>query len=215
MLNLLIFGPPGAGKGTQAAKISAEYRIPHISTGNIFREAYAQRTELGIDAHDRYWGKGLLVPDDVTNRLVFARLQQDDCISGFIVDGYPRTIGQAEALQGFLSKEGKSIDHVLYLQCAEEMLVGRITTRFVCRDCSTTYGLDVPPQEKGKCDACPGELYRRLDDSADRIGTRIEEYTTKTVPLLEFYQQQGLLREIDGTRPVTKVFEEIEKILNK
>ncbi len=215
MLHLLLFGPPGAGKGTQAAKISAQYRIPHISTGNIFREAYAQRTELGIDAHDRYWGKGLLVPDDVTNRLAFARLQQDDCSKGFILDGYPRTQGQAEELHKFLSEKGKSIDHVLYLQCAEEMLVGRIATRFVCQDCNATYGMEVLPKEKGKCDICPGELYHRLDDSADKIGTRIQEYVTKTAPLLEFYQQQGVLREIDGAQHTEEVFEEIKKIIDK
>ena len=215
MLNLLIFGPPGAGKGTQAVKISAEYEIPHISTGNIFREAYAQRTELGREAYDTYWGKGILVPDDVTNKLAFARLQQDDCLQGFILDGYPRTQVQADNLQEFLSREGKSIDHVLYLKCAQEMLVGRIATRFVCQDCSTTYGMEVPPKEKGRCDACPGELYQRADDDADKIGTRIKEYLTKTAPLLKFYQQQGLVRDIDGARHVDEVFEEIEKILKK
>ncbi|MDO8656972.1 MAG: adenylate kinase [Nanoarchaeota archaeon] len=213
MLNLLIFGPPGSGKGTQAAKISAEYRIPHISTGTIFREAYAQKTDLGIEVRERYWGRGILVPDDVTNTLAFARLQQDDCQQGFILDGYPRTQGQADNLQEFLSSEGKSIDHVLYLKCAQEMLVGRIATRFVCQDCNATYGMEVLPKEKGKCDVCPGELYHRLDDAEDKIGTRITEYLTKTAPLLDFYQQQGLLREIDGAQHVEDVFEEIERIL--
>jgi len=215
MLNILIFGPPGSGKGTQAAKISAEYGIPHISTGNIFREAYAQRTALGVEAHDTYWCKGILVPDDVTNRLAFERLQQGDCDAGFILDGYPRTQGQANHLQGFLSSEGKSIDHVLYLKCAQEMLVGRIATRFICQDCNATYGMDVLPKMEGKCDICPGELYHRLDDAADKIETRITEYLTKTAPLLDFYQQQGLLREIDGARHVEQVFEEIEKIIRK
>lgn len=215
MLNLLIFGPPGAGKGTQAQKISAQYDIPHISTGTIFRQAYAQGSDLGREAHDVYWGKGILVPDDVTNKLAFARLQQDDCQQGFILDGYPRTQGQADNLQEFLSSEGKSIDRVLYLKCAQEMLVGRIATRFVCQDCNATYGMEVLPKEKGKCDVCPGELYQRLDDGADKIGTRIQEYLMKTAPLLQFYQQQGLLREIDGARHVEEVFKEIEKILKK
>ncbi len=212
---LLIFGPPGAGKGTQAAKISAHYAIPHISTGNIFREAYAQKTDLGREAHDMYWGKGILVPDEITNRLAFARLQQDDCQKGFILDGYPRTLGQAGALQEFLHEEKKPLEHVLYLRCEEEVLLGRLATRIVCRDCSSTYGLEVPPKEPGKCDLCPGELYQRLDDGADKIGTRIQEYVTKTAPLLEFYQQQGLLREIDGAQNMGEVWAEIEKILKK
>lgn len=213
MLNFLIFGPPGAGKGTQAQKISKRYAIPHISTGTIFREAYAQKTDLGREAHDAYWGKGLLVPDELTNKLALVRLQHDDCRTGFILDGYPRTERQADALQKFLSEKGKSIDHVLYLKCAEEILIGRIATRFVCRDCNTAYGMEVLPKNKGKCDICPGELYQRLDDGADKIGTRIQEYATKTAPLLEFYQQQGLLKEIDGARHVGEVFEGIEGII--
>ncbi len=155
----------------------------------------------------------MLVPDDITNKLAFTRLQQDEGRKGFILDGYPRTEGQADALQEFLSEAGKSIDYVLYLICAEEILIGRIMTRFVCRDCNTTYGLEVPPKDKGKCDNCPGKLYQRVDDGADKIGTRIQEYLTKTAPLLKFYQRQGLLREIDGARPVGEVFEEIKRII--
>lgn len=213
MLNLIIFGPPGAGKGTQAAKISMHYAISHISTGNIFREAYAQKSDLGREAHDMYWGQGLLVPDEITSKLALARLEQDDCQQGFILDGYPRTEGQADALQKFLTEKVKSIDHVLHLHCAEEILIGRIATRYVCQDCSTTYGIEILPKVEGKCDNCSGELYQRLDDDADKIGTRIQEYVTKTAPLLKFYQQLKLLKEIDGARHVEEVFKEIERIL--
>ncbi len=216
MTHLIFLGPPGAGKGTQAKKLAQQYGWTHISTGDLFRSAYAQRTPLGIKAHDEYWGKGNLVPDEVTNELAFERLQKPDCAAGFILDGYPRTVGQAEALQGFLASEKKSIDLVIQLACDENALVERIASRLTCRGCNAMYGKEAPPKTAGQCDGCAGELYQRSDDNEIVVRARFKEYALKTAPLVDFYKKtEGLVVDVDGLRSVEEVFEEIERVVDR
>ncbi len=205
-MNLILLGPPGVGKGTQAAMLSKEYSIPHISTGNIFREAYAAGSELGVMAYEKYWREGHLVPDELTNRLAFERLRQDDCRKGFILDGYPRTLGQAGALEQFLRGEGKCLDAIIYFSADEKTLIARAAARRICRKCQAVYGL-AKPSLSGAC-VCGGELYRRDDDSPEIVRDRLQEYTNKTAPLLEFYE--GGLREITtGEKGAEEVFREV------
>ena len=157
--------------------------------------------------------KGLLVPDEITNLLAFNRLQQDDCNRGFILDGYPRTIGQAQALEGFLSQKNKSVDAVLYLHCDDSLLIARAAARKTCRGCQEVYGLGKNPQRENQCDACLGELYQRDDDKPEIVRERLQEYQQKTAPLLEFYQQKGLIKRINAEKSVEDVFEEIKKLI--
>ncbi|HEX7056225.1 MAG TPA: adenylate kinase [Bacilli bacterium] len=212
-MNIIFMGPPGAGKGTQAEEIVNEFHIPHISTGDAFRLAMKQGTPLGLKAKE-YVDQGLLVPDDVTIGIVQARLKQEDCREGFLLDGFPRTISQAEALDELLQAQAGRIDHVINLVVDRKLLLDRLTGRRICRSCGATYHvLFNPPKQKGVCDKCGGELYQRSDDTAEKVGTRLDEYVNKTAPLLDYYKRKGLLREIDGEADIQTVTSDIFKIL--
>jgi len=212
-VNVIFMGPPGAGKGTQAEHIVAEFRIPHISTGDAFRLAMREGTPLGKKAKE-YVDQGLLVPDEITNGIVKERLQQDDCERGFLLDGFPRTIPQAEALENMLAELGRRIDHVINLKVDRNLLLARLTGRRICKSCGATYHVMFhPPKTEGVCDKCDGELYQRSDDTEEKVGTRLDEYVNKTAPLLDFYRSKGLLREVDGERSIEQVTADIFSLL--
>lgn len=179
-MNIIFMGPPGAGKGTQAERIVNEFGTPHISTGDAFRLAMSQGTPLGIKAK-QYVDQGLLVPDEITIGIVKERLQEEDCGSGFLLDGFPRTISQAEALDEIVSSMGKQIEHVINLKVDRDQLLARLTGRRICRSCGSTYHvLFNPPKQESVCDKCSGELYQRSDDTEEKVGTRLDEYINKT-----------------------------------
>jgi len=206
-------GPPGAGKGTQAERIVEAFGIPHISTGDAFRLAMSQGTPLGVQAKS-FVDQGLLVPDEITNGIVKERLEKPDCDKGFLLDGFPRTIAQAEALDTMLSSMGKQIDHVINLKVDRGLLLDRLTGRRICKSCGATYHvLFNPPKQEGVCDKCSGELYQRSDDTEEKVGTRLDEYTNKTAPLLEYYANKGLLREVDGQQDIDEVTAAIASLL--
>lgn len=212
-MNILFMGPPGAGKGTQAERIVDEFRIPHISTGDAFRAAMREGTPMGVEAK-KYVDQGLLVPDEITNGIVRERLEKSDCASGFLLDGYPRTIAQAEALDDMLAAMGKQLDHVIDLKVDRDLLLGRLTGRRVCKSCGSSYHvLFNPPKVEGVCDKCSGELYQRADDTEEKVGTRLDEYTNKTAPLLEYYGKKGLVRDVDGEQDIDKVTADISSLL--
>ena len=212
-MNILIMGPPGAGKGTQADVIVKEFGIPHISTGDAFRLAMKQGTPIGIKAKE-YIDKGELVPDDVTIGIVEERLQQPDCKKGFLLDGFPRTLAQAEALDQILSRLNTKLDDVINLKVDSDNLLARITGRRVCKSCGTSYHIVFnPPKVEGICDKDGGELYQRPDDNEDSVRTRLDEYSNKTAPLLTFYENQNLLRHIDGEQDIDVVSQNIVSLL--
>jgi len=214
-VNLLIMGPPGAGKGTQAAEIVKELKIPHISTGDMLREAVKQGTEMGKKAKE-YMDKGQLVPDEVIIGVVKERLGQPDCKVGFLLDGFPRTLPQAEALDQTLKEMGIKLDAVINIRVPREKIVDRITGRRVCRVCGDTYHVvNKPPKESGKCDKCGGELYQRSDDTAETVNKRLDVYEAQTQPLLDYYGKQGIVRDINGDQPINKVLEDILAALKK
>jgi len=212
-MNLILMGPPGAGKGTQAERITAEFSIPHISTGDAFRAAMKAGTPLGLKAKE-YVDAGRLVPDEVTIGIVRERLAQEDCRKGFMLDGFPRTVPQAEALEEMLAALGSRIDHVVNLKVDRSLLLARLTGRRICRSCGATYHLLFhPPAQPGVCGKCGGELYQRSDDTEEKVGTRLDEYMSKTAPLLEYYAAKGLLREVDGEREIDEVTAELRGLL--
>jgi len=212
-MNTLFMGPPGAGKGTQAERIVEQFGIPHISTGDAFRLAMKENTPLGQKAKE-YVDKGLLVPDEVTNGIVRDRLGLADCESGFLLDGFPRTLAQAEALDEMLADMGRKIDHVINLKVDRSLLLARLTGRRICKSCGSTYHVMFnPPKQEAVCDKCGGELYQRSDDTEEKVGTRLDEYTSKTAPLLEYYGNKGLLREVDGEKDIDAVTAEIVSLL--
>ncbi len=212
-MNILFMGPPGAGKGTQAERIVEQFGIPHISTGDAFRLAIKQGTPIGQKAKE-YMDQGLLVPDEVTNGIVRERLAAPDCANGFLLDGFPRTLAQAEALDGMLADLDRKIDHVVNLKVDRSFLLARITGRRICKSCGTTYHiLFNPPKQEGICDKDGGELYQRPDDTEEKVATRLDEYTSKTAPLLTYYGDKGLLREVDGEKDIDKVTAEIASLL--
>lgn len=212
-MNILFMGPPGAGKGTQAEAIVNTFGTPHISTGDAFRAAMKQGTPLGVKAKE-YVDQGLLVPDDVTIGIVKERLQEEDCQNGFLLDGFPRTISQADALDGILISMGKRLEHVINLEVDRSLLLARLTGRRICKSCGSTYHLIFnPPNRENVCDRCSGELYQRSDDTEEKVGTRLDEYTNKTAPLLEYYRSKGLLRQVDGEQEIDQVTTAISTIL--
>ncbi|MEY8739774.1 adenylate kinase [Bacillales bacterium AN1005] len=206
-------GPPGAGKGTQAEVIVKEFGIPHISTGDAFRLAIKQGTPIGLKAKE-YMDQGLLVPDDVTIGIVEERLQQQDCREGFLLDGFPRTLSQAEALDGILDRLNSGLDHVINLKVDRNKLLARLTGRRLCKNCGATYHVVFnPPKQEGICDKCGGELYQRSDDNEESVGTRLDEYINKTAPLLTFYENKALLRQMDGEQDIDQVSQQIVSLL--
>lgn len=212
-VNVIFMGPPGAGKGTQAERIVSEFQIPHISTGDAFRLAMSQGTPLGIEAKG-YVDKGLLVPDEITNGIVKERLAQQDCEKGFLLDGFPRTIAQAEALDEIVQSLGKKIEFVINLTVDRNLLLARLTGRRICKSCGATYHLVFnPPKQEGICDKCSGELYQRSDDTEEKVGTRLDEYLNKTAPLLDYYQKREILREVNGEQDIHAVTEQISSLL--
>lgn len=212
-MNLVLMGLPGAGKGTQAEKIVEKYAIPHISTGDMFRAAMKEGTELGLKAKS-YMDQGALVPDEVTIGIVRERLSKEDCQKGFLLDGFPRTVPQAEALEAILSDLRKKIDFVLNIEVDREILMERLTGRRICKSCGSTYHLVFnPPAEEGVCNRCGGELYQRADDNAETVQNRLQVNIEQAQPLLDFYETKGYLRNIDGQQDITKVFDDIDSLL--
>ncbi|NMB27269.1 MAG: adenylate kinase [Tissierellia bacterium] len=214
-MRLILLGPPGAGKGTQASAIVEEYAIPHISTGDIFRENIKKGTELGKKAKE-YMDKGLLVPDELVISIVEDRLQKEDCKEGFLLDGFPRTLNQGEALDKVLSQMGLKLDRVINLDVEKEILIGRAIGRRICKDCGEVYHIKfTPPKEEGICDKCGGKLHQRDDDTVETVERRIEVYHKQTEPLIDYYREKGLLLDIDGSKDKDSIFEEIAKALGK
>jgi len=208
-------GLPGAGKGTQAEKISTEYVIPHISTGDMFRLAIKEGTPLGNKAKE-FMDQGALVPDEVTIGIVEDRLKKDDCANGFLLDGFPRTIAQAEALQALLINLDKTIDHVLHINVPEEKLVERLTGRRVCPTCGATYHvLYNPPKEEGICDRDGSQLTQRKDDQPETVKNRLAVNLEQAQPLLDFYKEKGYLETIDGDRDINDVFQDVRNLIEK
>ncbi|WP_031547073.1 adenylate kinase [Salinicoccus luteus] len=212
-MNIILMGLPGAGKGTQASKIIKKYPIPHISTGDMFRLAIKNGTELGKEAKS-YMDKGELVPDEVTIGIVKERLSQSDAKDGFLLDGFPRTVEQAEALNGIMKELGTQIDRTIYVEVAEEELMNRLTGRRICEVCGTTYHLVFnPPKQEGVCDLDGGKLYQREDDNPETVANRLEVNLQQTAPMLDFYEEQGVLVKVDGSRDIDEVFNDVDEIL--
>jgi adenylate kinase len=214
-LVLVFLGPPGVGKGTQAAKLAAALKVPHISTGDLFRDHMKRETPLGLKAKE-FVNAGKLVPDEVTVGLVEDRLQKGDCGQGFIFDGFPRTVGQDIELAKVLTRRGESIAAAMYFNAPADIIVERISGRRTCRQCGAiSHAKFNPTRVEGKCDLCGGETYQRSDDAADKVSKRLEEYAANTGPLVERYRGQGLLREIDGTRGVDEIFAAMSEIVTR
>lgn len=215
-MRLILLGPPGAGKGSQAAVLCEKFRVPHISTGDMFREAYKQRTPLGIKAHD-YWGKGELVPDEITIGLVRERLAEDDCRGrGFVLDGFPRTLPQAEGLDGILTELKQDLDRVIYMETSKEVILQRLGGRRVCRKCGANYHIvNMPPRVEGKCDICGGGLRQRPDDSEETVLNRLAVYEQQTAPLVDHYRKKGILATVNSDTPVQGTYAQIMKVLEQ
>lgn len=213
-MNLFLLGLPGAGKGTQATRIAKEYTIPHISTGDMFREAMKNETQLGLEAK-KYMDSGELVPDEVTIGIVRDRLNEEDAKEGFLLDGFPRTLAQAEALDQMLSESNRSLDHVLYINVDKSILMERLTGRFICSTCGASYHkINKLPEQEGVCDVCGGtEFYQRDDDKPETVENRIKVNEDQTNELVQFYNGKGIVEIIDGQQDPSDVFEEIKNIL--
>ncbi|MGE7623984.1 adenylate kinase [Viridibacillus sp. NPDC096237] len=212
-MNIVLMGLPGAGKGTQADKIVEKYAIPHISTGDMFRAAIKGGTELGLLAKS-FIDKGALVPDEVTIGIVRERLSQPDCDQGFLLDGFPRTIEQADSLDNILSDLGKKIEYVVNIQVEQEELIKRLTGRRICKVCGSAYHLVFnPPKEEGICDKDGGELYQRADDNPETVTNRLEINIKQTQPLLDFYQAKDVLTNINGQQDISDVFADVDALL--
>jgi adenylate kinase len=202
---IIFLGAPGAGKGTQAANVAQELSLAHIASGDLFRQALEQKTELGMQAKS-YMEKGMLVPDEITIKMVLERISAPDCNTGLILDGFPRNLEQAKALDKALTELDKGIDKVVYIKVSEEELLNRLSGRWICRNCQAPYhATNSPPKVWGKCDKCGGELYQRPDDTVETIKKRLQVYFTQTAPLIDYYTQAGKLLEIDGEGDVDGV----------
>jgi adenylate kinase len=213
-MNLILFGPPGAGKGTQAKKLVDFYGIPQISTGDILRANVREGTELGLAAK-AYMDKGELVPDKVLIGIIKNRLNEADCKKGFILDGYPRTVPQADALETILDEIDKPIDVVLNLEVPDEELVGRISGRLMCKCGASYHIISNPPKKDDICDICGGEVFQRDDDKAEAVQNRLDVYKKQTQPLISYYHEKGILVTLDGTKGIDVVFKDIKAILAK
>jgi adenylate kinase len=212
---IVLLGAPGSGKGTQATAISQKYKVPHISTGDIFRKSLSEGAPLGLKAKG-FMEKGELVPDSLVVELVEERLQNPDVLSGFLLDGFPRTRVQAEALDSALSKDGKAIDHVVLLDVSEEKILSRLSGRRVCGSCGAVYHTDHnPPPPSLECPSCKGKIIQRPDDSLDSVKIRLKTYDDMTNPLIAYYEAKGLIRKINGDQDPKLVAEEIAKALGK
>lgn len=212
-MNVVLLGAPGAGKGTQAAKMVQEFGLPHISTGDIFRKAVADGTPLGLEAK-RYMDAGELVPDTVTIGIVKERLAQPDCAKGFILDGFPRTVPQADALGSALESMGTGLDAVILVDVPKDVLIARLTARRQCRACGRIYNISGDmPADPAVCDDCGGEVYQRADDSVETVTNRLDVYERNTEPLVAYYREKGLLRTVDGDRDVEAVFADVSSIM--
>ncbi|MGV8145281.1 MAG: adenylate kinase [Alkaliphilus sp.] len=214
-MRLILLGPPGAGKGTQAVSIAKEFNIPHISTGDIFRLNIKQGTVLGLKAKS-ILDSGLLVPDELVVEIVEDRLKQEDCKNGFLLDGFPRTIIQAKELDNILKSSNISLDYAINIQVDKSILVERAVGRRICKECGATYhAIFNHPKEDDICDLCSGKLYQRPDDNKGTVAKRIEVYLNETAPLIDYYEGSGVLATIDGQKSIAMVFEEIIKLLRK
>ena len=208
-MRIILLGPPGAGKGTQAAGIVEKYNIPHISTGDIFRKNIKEGTELGKKAKG-FIDQGLLVPDELTVGLVTDRISQPDCEKGFMLDGFPRNVAQAQHLDKYLKEVDISLDKVVNIEVDKDILVGRAVGRRICKSCGATYHVEFnPPKADGVCDVCGGELYQRADDNEETVSKRIQVYLDETKPLVDYYSKEGIIANINGEQSIDKVFADI------
>lgn len=212
-MKIIMLGAPGAGKGTQAKQIADKYSIPHISTGDIFRANLKAGTELGKKAKE-YMDQGLLVPDELTCDLVMDRIAQDDCKNGFVLDGFPRTIPQAEALDAALTKINQKMDYAIDVDVPDDNIINRMSGRRACLNCGATYHIvSIPTKVEGVCDRCGNQVVLRDDDQPETVKKRLDVYHAQTQPLIDYYQKQGILKSVDGTQPMEKVFDAIVEIL--
>ena len=214
-MKIILMGPPGAGKGTQAEKLVDLYQIPHISTGDMFRKAQKDGTELGLKAKS-YMDQGQLVPDEVTVGIVKERLAEADCKEGFLLDGFPRTVQQADALDTILAELDMALDCVVNIEVDKAFLVDRLTGRRVCRACGATYHIaNKAPKVEGVCDKCGGELYQRGDDTIETVSNRLDVYAAQTAPLIDYYKSKGIMCSIDGSKSMEEVLADIRTALEK
>ena len=212
-MKIIMLGAPGAGKGTQAKMIAEKYQIPHVSTGDIFRANIKNGTELGMDAK-KYMDQGLLVPDELTVKILLDRVAQEDCVNGYVLDGFPRTIPQAEVLDEALTKLGEKIDYAINVDVPDENIVRRMSGRRACLKCGGTYHIEhIPPKQEGICDSCGSELVLRDDDKPETVQNRLKVYHEQTQPLIDFYTARGVLKTVDGTVDMKEVFTAITDIL--
>jgi len=212
---IILLGAPGAGKGTQADRLSSELNLPHIASGDLFREALKKETELGLLAKS-YMERGELVPDEVTIKMILQRIEMPDCVSGCLFDGFPRTLAQAEALDKGLADKGKSTDKVLYIKVSNEELLKRLGGRWLCQNCQTPYHLiTAPPKVPGKCDKCGGELYQREDDKEETVKERLRVFFAQTIPIVDYYRGQSKLIEVNGNQGIQEVAKKIMLSLRK
>ncbi len=212
-MKIIMLGAPGAGKGTQAKMIADKYMLPHISTGDIFRANIKNGTELGMEAK-KYMDQGQLVPDELTVKILLDRVAKEDCKNGYVLDGFPRTIPQAEVLDSELSKLGDKIDYAIDVDVPDENIINRMSGRRACLNCGATYHVvHVPPKKDGICDKCGSELILRDDDKAETVKNRLKVYHDQTQPLIDFYTEKGILKSVDGTKDMNDVFAAITAIL--
>lgn len=212
-MKIIMLGAPGAGKGTQAKMIADKYKIPHVSTGDIFRMNIKNGTELGMEAK-KYMDQGLLVPDELTVRILLDRVAKEDCKDGYVLDGFPRTIPQAEVLEDALNKLGDQIDYAINVEVPDENIIRRMGGRRACLSCGATYHIEhVPPKKEGICDQCGQPLVLRDDDKPETVKNRLRVYQEQTQPLIDFYTKRNVLKSVDGTQDMQDVFQAIVKIL--